>query len=326
LTLRSQVKIRPWPLRIVADLPPYAVRIDHDLAAPSRADALLLVIAVAGVSFSGPLMAATAAPALAIALWRNALGAGVAASVLVARGLRSARVDARAWLTATLAGLALAVHFATWVPSLTMTSVASATALVCTQPVFTGLIALLLGHGMPRAAWIGIGVAVIGAVLITGADLGLSARALAGDVLALAGGAAAAVYVTIGARARSRMSTAAYTAVCYATCAVVLLVACAVGRVRVVGFPADAWLKIALVTVFAQLLGHSLINVVLRSTSPTVVSLVLLFETPGAALVAYLWLHQHLRLSVVPGLVLLFAGLVLVVRGRGHDIPVEAID
>ncbi len=310
----------------MADLPPYAVRIDHDLAAPSRADALLLVVAVAGVSFSGPLMAATAAPALAIALWRNALGAGAAASVLVARGLRSARVDACAWLTATLAGFALAVHFATWVPSLTMTSVASATALVCTQPVFTGLIALLLGRGMPRAAWIGIGVAMIGAVLITGADLGLSARALAGDVLALAGGAAAAAYVTIGARARTRMSTASYTAVCYATCAVVLLVACAVGRVRVVGFPADAWLKIALVTVFAQLLGHSLINVVLRSTSPTVVSLVLLFETPGAALVAYLWLHQHLRLSVVPGLVLLFAGLVLVVRRRGRDMPVEAID
>ncbi len=128
MTLRSQVKIRPCAHRIVVDLPPYAVRIDHDLAAPSRADALLLVIAVAGVSFSGPLMAATAAPALAIALWRNALGAGVAASVLVARGLRSARVDACAWLTATLAGLALAVHFATWVPSLTMTSVASATA------------------------------------------------------------------------------------------------------------------------------------------------------------------------------------------------------
>jgi drug/metabolite transporter (DMT)-like permease len=311
----------------VVDLPPYAVRIDHDLgdlAAPPRADALLLVIAVAGVSFSGPLMAATAAPALAIALWRNALGAAAATSVLVVRGLR--RVDARVWLTATLAGLALAVHFATWVPSLTMTSVASATALVCTQPVFTGLIALLLGRGMPRAAWIGIGVAMIGAVLITGADLGLSARALAGDVLALAGGAAAAVYVTIGARARTRMSTASYTAVCYATCAIVLLVACAVGRVRVVGFPADAWLKIALVTACAQLLGHSLINVVLRSTSPTVVSLVLLFETPGAALVAYLWLHQQLRLSVVPGLVLLFVGLVLVVRGRGRDMPVEAID
>jgi drug/metabolite transporter (DMT)-like permease len=207
-----------------------------------------------------------------------------------------------------------------------MTTVASATALVCTQPVFAGLIALLLGRALPRAAWIGIGVAMAGAVLITGADLGVSARALTGDVLALAGGFAAAVYVTIGARARRRMSTASYTAVCYATCAVLLLAACVVGRVRIVGFPADAWVKIALVTVFAQLLGHSLINVVLRSTSPTVVSLMLLFETPGAALVAYLWLHQQLRLSVIPGLVLLFGGLVLVVRGRGRDLPVEAVD
>jgi drug/metabolite transporter (DMT)-like permease len=294
----------------------------ENLAAPPPRDAALLAVAIAGVSFSGPLMAATVAPALAIAMWRNALGAGFAASASVVRGdLRG--VGRRTWGIAALAGVALAVHFGTWVPSLTMTSVASATALVCAQPIFAALIALLLGRSLPRVAWIGIVVASLGTALVAGADLSVSARALGGDLLALAGGAAAAVYVTIGAAARVRMSTTAYTAVCYTTCAALLLIVCVASGVHLTGFSGNAWIKIVAVTVCAQLLGHTLINVVLHSTSPTVVSLALLLETPGAALVAYLWLQQRPPLTAVPGMLMLLAGLALVVRGRSAPADID---
>ena len=40
-------------------------------------DFALLAVAIAGVSLSAPLIAATAAPALAIAFWRNAMASGV---------------------------------------------------------------------------------------------------------------------------------------------------------------------------------------------------------------------------------------------------------
>ncbi len=131
--------------------------------------------------------------------------------------------------------------------------------------------------------------------------------------------------MTIGGEARKEMTTAAYTSICYSTSAVVLVLVCLVGQVRLGGYSGDAWLKIVLVTVAAQLLGHSLINVVLRSTSPTVVSLAILLEVPGAGVVAYLWLHQHPPLTAVPGLVLLLVGLVLVARSRGRQ-PVEAVE
>jgi len=296
------------------------------LAAPPPRDAALLAVAIAGVSFSGPLMAATAAPALAISLWRNVMGAGFVAAATVVR--RDARRDARnvgrrAWALAALGGVALALHFGTWVPSLTMTSVASATALVCAQPIFAGLIALALGRRLPGLAWVGIVVAALGTALVAGADLSVSARALGGDLLALAGGCAAAAYVTIGAAARARMSTTAYTAVCYAVCAGLLLIACVVGGVHMTGFSGNAWLKIVLVTLCAQLLGHTLINVVLHTTSPTVVSLTLLVETPGAALVAYLWLHQRPPLTALPGLLVLLGGLALVVRARGTPADID---
>jgi len=289
-----------------------------DLAPPPPRDGALLAVAIAGVSFSGPLMAATAAPALAIALWRNVFGAGI-----TALAVRELRVGARAWGTALLAGVALAVHFGTWVPSLTMTSVASATALVSTQPIFAALLAMVAGRTLPRSAWVGIGVATLGAGLVAGADIAVSARALAGDLLALTAGAAAAVYVTIGAAARVRMSTATYTTACYSTCAVLLLIVCGIGGVHVTGFSGNAWLKIVFVTVCAQLLGHTLINVVLHSTSPTVVSLALLFEVPGAALVAYLWLHQRPPASALPGIALLLAGLAVVVRARSAPTDID---
>jgi drug/metabolite transporter (DMT)-like permease len=299
----------------------------ESLTLPSGVDAALLVVALTGVSFSGPLMAATAAPALAIAFWRNALAmVPTAGFVAVRRRAELFRVPARALAGAALAGCALAAHFATWVPSVTMTSVASATALVSTQIVFTALIAHIQGRRLPGLAWLGIGVAMIATGLITGADVELSARAVAGDLLAIAGGLCAGVYLSIGARVRTHMSTATYTGVCYATCSLTLLIVCLVGRVPLAGYPVNAWLKIVLVMICAQLLGHSLLNVILRSTSPTVISLAILLEVPGAAIVAYVWLGQHPPWSAVPGLLLLLGGLGLVARSRAVDVPVEVTE
>ena len=110
-------------------------------------------------------------------------------------------------------------------------------------------------------------------------------------MLALLGGMLAAAYVTAGAAVRVRISTTSYTTVCYSACALLLALVCVLAGQPLAGYPAGTWVKLAALTVGAQLLGHSLINVVLRSTSPTVVSLAILFEAPGAALIAAVWLR-----------------------------------
>jgi drug/metabolite transporter (DMT)-like permease len=216
---------------------------------------------------------------------------------------------------ALVAGLLLALHFATWVPAATMTSVASATALVATQPVWAALIARQRGEHIARQVWLGIGVAVAGALLLTGADFQVSGRALVGDLLAIAGGAFAAAYMVAGSEVRRSVSTTTYTGLCYATTAVLLLVVCLVGRQQLTGYAGVDWAKLVALTAGAQLLGHSLFNVVLRTTSPTVVSLTLLFEIPGAGLIAALFVSgQHIPLLAVPAAVLLLIGLGIVIR------------
>ena len=309
---------------------------EESLAVPPPRDLALLAIAMAGVSGSGPIMAATAAPALAIAFWRNAFGAAFAGlSALAVRWARrtrviagpAARVDRRTLATAGLGGIFLALHFATWVPSVKFTAVASATALVSTQAVFSALIAAARGRTLPRAAWFGMGVAILGTALIAGADFEVSLRALTGDALAIIGGVFAAAYVSAGSVARRTMSATSYTTVCYSVCAVILVVVCLVGRQSLSGYPARAWFLIAGVTVCGQLLGHTLINVVLRSASATFVGLAILTETPGAAVIAAVWLHQTPTIWAVPGLVMLLAGLVITVRARpAHDLTSVDVD
>lgn len=290
-------------------------------------DLALIVVALLAVSTSGPLIAAAAAvPALAIAFWRNALaGAVLLPWTLVRRREELRGLDRRERRLALLAGLMLALHFGTWIPALSYTSVASATALVATQPVWAAVIGTLRGERVERRVWLGIGVAILGALLLTGADLTVSREALLGDGLALLGGVFAAAYMTAGSEVRRSVSTTTYTTLCYSTTAVLLLVVCLVGRQALGGYDGRDWLKLLALTVGAQLLGHSLFNVVLRTVSPTVVSLSILFEIPGAALIAALFVAgQHVSLLALPAAALLVAGLAIVISsGERESAPVE---
>lgn len=293
-----------------------------------RVDLVLLAVAVCGVSLSAPLIAATAAPALAIAFWRNAMAVGALSPFVLLRGRAELRrMGRREVLLSAASGVVLSLHFGLWLPSLSMTSVASSTALVTTTPIWTTLILRMRGQRQPAMVWAGSALAFVGVVLVSGVDLSLSARALAGDALALGGGMAAAGYVLLGARVRRTVSTSAYTFVCYGTTAVVLLGACLVSGASVgAGYTGNTWLKLIALTAAAQLLGHSLINRVVRGLGPSVTSTAILLETPGAALIAALWLGQHPPLGVYPALAVILAGLALVIlSGRRGARPEKTV-
>ncbi|MET8306335.1 MULTISPECIES: DMT family transporter [unclassified Micromonospora] len=277
-------------------------------------------LAVVAVSSSAPLIAYAAAPALAIAFWRNLLAVAVLSPFSLARRRAEFRrltvgVGRREGLFCVLSGVALAAHFATWMPSAQLTSVATATALVATQPVWQGLIARAQGRRLPRVVWIGIAVAVGGAVIATGADVGISGRAVLGDLLAVTGGIFAAVYTAFGERARASISTTTYTTICYGICALILLVVCLLGGVRMTGFDGRTWLAILALVAGAQLLGHSMFNYALHRIPATTVSVLILLEVPGAALLAWVWLDQLPRPYALLGMALLLVGVAVVVLG-----------
>jgi len=289
---------------------------------------LLMAVGVVAVSMSGPLMAAMVVPPLAISFWRNGFATvGLAPAALSRRrdeltGLRDRRL-----LLVAASGLALAVHFGTWVTALTLTSVASATALVCLQIAWVVAWQLLRGERYGVGVVAGLVLAFCGVLVVSGVDLTLSTQALVGDVLALVGGVAGATYMVIGSRARQALTTTTYTFVVYGTCAAVLLVASAVAGQPLGGYPLGQWGLLVLVTLTSQLLGHSVFNHLLATISPVVVSLAQLLEVPGAALIAAVFLGQVPPVGVLAGLALVLAGTALVVvNDRTRTVRPQPVD
>ena len=291
---------------------------------PPAADVGLLAVAVVAISTSGPIIAACAAPALAIAFWRCALGSGLTGPYVAWRHRGElGRLARREWGLMVAAGLLLGAHFATWIPSLRFTSVASSTALVATQPVWAALIARARGAEVARRVWIGIAVSLVGVLVLTGIDVALDPRALVGDLLALAGAVLAAAYVTAGGEVRQKVSTASYTFVAYGVAGAGLLGVVLLGGIPLSGWSAYDWWLIVALTLVAQLLGHTVIARVLSTTSATVVSLAILFEMPGATLVAAVWLGQTPPLAILPAVVLLLIGIAVVITAADRPEVVE---
>ena len=264
-------------------------------------------------------MAATAAPALAIAFWRNALGAlimGGPAALRNPGGFARLTRDEYKWIT--VAAVALALHFACFITSLQLTSVAVSTALVCLQAAWIALFNMVRGIRVAPQVLAGLGVAFVGVVVISGFDLALSREALLGDLLALAGGALAGLYTIAGGKARATLSTGTYTTLCYGFCAALLLVLCLVFRQPLVSFSPAAWAGILGVTLVAQILGHTVFNHLLAVISPLVVSMIILLEIPGAALLAALFLGEQLPAGIYAGLALILMALAVVVAGQGR--------
>lgn len=287
---------------------------------PDRRQAGILAVAVGGISLSAPLIVSTAAPGLAIAFWRTAAAAAVLAIALPVTASRSSvrrpRISRRGGWCSALAGVCLAGHFGTWIPSLGLTTVAASTALVCTQPLWSAVLTRLCGVRVPVAVWAGAILALTGVVLLGGQDLRASGAAWRGDALALAGGICGGGYVVLGERARRTVDAARYNLIACTAAAGVLGLTAACSGTALTGFSARAWLMIAAVTGFGQLLGHGLLNQALKALDATTVSTVVLLEVPAATALAALFLQQYPPWSMLLSALLITTGSTLVIRCR----------
>jgi drug/metabolite transporter (DMT)-like permease len=226
-----------------------------------------------------------------VAFWRNFLGIATlgplllvlrrkefAPVVLNERGLLR-REQRRPMVMGFLTATCLALHFAAFMTSTRLTTVAMSTAFVATQPVWQALIAAGQGVKASRRTWVGLGVAVVGAVAAGGADIQSGGTALTGDLRALGGAVALAGYTALSERARMDISTPLYSALSPFVCAAEPLVVCLVSGAPLTGF--DTSTKLSLLgLLLPQLLGLGSLNFALGRASATTLSVVLLLESP----------------------------------------------
>ena len=247
---------------------------------------------------------------LAVSFWRCAGGA-VILLPFAARGLRG--LSRSGFRTCLVSGIFLAIHFASWITSLYLTTVSSAVLLVSTTPVFVAVAARLLWNDrLGRSGWWGILIALAGSAVVAGADLGGSS--FTGNVLALVGGAAGAGYALATQVARRTVPVLEYSVIAYGVSALVLGPAAVAVRSPLSGFDRVTWQAIVAVTLVAQIAGHTLINITLKELHATLVSVTIMVEPIIATLLAYVLFNETPSVLTIPGGIAILGGIYLVTR------------
>lgn len=292
-------------------------RINQHTAMPARPDLIRLGLGIIGIGTSGPLIALSTMPILTLIFWRN-LGGSLATLPFALRHSRD-RVGVK-W--ALIAGVLLALHFVGFFLAMRWTTVAAGTALVALQPIFAALFVKLSGGHIPSKAWLGMIVSFIGVGLVAGVDLQISYKAFLGDLAAIISAALAAAYIMAGSKAQRTLETTTYTTICYFICSMTALPIALIAGNEIFSFSAKEWWILLGLILGAQLLGHSMFNSALKRVSPAIVSLIVFFEVPVSAVLAFWWLGQKPPAGIIPGIVLILIGCILVVtrtRGVSND-------
>ncbi|MCU0586839.1 MAG: DMT family transporter [Syntrophobacteraceae bacterium] len=268
---------------------------------------------ISAVASASILIRLADAPALVIASYRVGLATVALGPWLLHQRLRStARVSGPSLRQAMGSGVFLALHFAFWIQSLQMTSIASSVTLVSTTPVFASLFSrICLREPFDRWMILGVLCSTLGGVWVAGADFRASGEALRGDLLALGGAVMAAGYLVTGRSARRALDLASYTFVAYGVAALVLLLFCAGARLPLWGLSTRTYLALGLLALVPQLIGHTAFNWSLRFLPSTVVAVVLMGEPIGATLLGYLVLREAPAWPKAAGLAILGLGILL---------------
>ncbi len=282
-------------------------------------------MAVLTVSTSAIFIRLADAPPLVVAVYRCV----IATAVLGAIGWRECRRELplltrrERWI-AVGTGLALAVHFAAWISSLSYTTVASSLVLVNTTPLWVALMSPFVAAERVRGAtWIGIVVSVLGCVVIgvadmqsTGEGFVFTGSALWGDLLALLGAWLCGIYMLAGRRLRRSLSLLPYVTVCYGTAALFLLCFALLNGDSLLGYSWETCGWLFMVALVPQLIGHSSYNYALKYVSAALTAVVSLGESVGATLMAWLFLHETPSVLALIGGGVVMCGVLLALRSE----------
>jgi len=280
---------------------------------------LVLSLAVVFVSFGSILVRVAEAPALAVSFYRVALASLILLPFAGADARRSWPVlSSRQHVLLVGSGVALALHFATWIASLSYTSIAASVLLVNTAPFFAVALAwIFLGERAPGVVLVAIPVASVGAALIAFGDHAAAPGSLFGNLLALAGAVTLAAYQVVGRGLRAALPLNAYILGVWSTAALCLAALAATFSVPFTGYGTRTWIAFVALALVPTIGGHGLANKSLRVLPAPTVGLFLLGEPVGASILAYLLFGEIPGAWTLVGGAIVLGALALVLTRQG---------
>jgi drug/metabolite transporter (DMT)-like permease len=284
-------------------------------AAWQRTSVLLLILAVIAVGPAAVLIRLAAAPPITVAFYRMTIASlAICVIVLIRNRIDLTGIDRQALTRSVVAGVLLAVHFGTWISSLSYTSVANSVLIVTTQPIWAALLGIwYLKERVHATSFAAIALALAGVVIISGGNP--LPGGMKGDILALIGAIMAASYLVVGRQVRRTVSTLGYVLIAYSTAAVCLGIWGMIVQTPLAGLSGKSWMWIALAALGPSVIGHTLYNRALKDSSAHAVATTILGgETIVATVLAAIVLSEYPSAWAFLGAVPIAIGVVWTLR------------
>jgi len=290
-----------------------------DTSIKAKTIVILLVIWVS-ISSASILVRLSGAVAEACAFWRLVFTLPILYVLGRINGLSSGYFDFSIYHF--ISGFALAMHFVLWMNSLFLIPVYTSTLLVTLYPLFSLPIEVLLFSMKPR------GIQVAGltlCILLLTLYLGIEGLSLNLGVLeALLGGLFASLYFTTGYYARTcmREPTTTYAFKSYLLAAVSTGVAGFLRGSNLLHYSLLTYVFFILLAVVPMMLGHTLMNYLLRIYTASLVTAISFGEPYGAGLLAYILLSEPLRIrQLILGTIIVITVFTTIIKTKEPRYP-----
>ena len=274
-----------------------------------------IAIGVISVSLSAIFVKLSSAESAVIAFYRMLFSVLIMSPVFLLKYKSELKLlQKRDWIFSIVAGVFLAFHFILWFESLNYTSVASSTVLVTLQPIFAFVgTYLFFKEKVAFQSIVAVIVAISGSLLISWGDFRVSGAALYGDGLALIACAFITGYLLFGQDVRKRLSLMTYTMVVYSVSTITLFFYVVFTGQSFGPYETIDWFWFLMLAIVPNLLGHTLFNWSLKWVSTNTISIAILFEPVGAAILAFFIFNEKLILSQVIGGIIVILGILMFV-------------
>ncbi len=256
---------------------------------------ILLIISIISISFSSILTKLSISSPLVIAFYRMTLSSFLILPFLL---IKKIKIGKNEILLSSFIGIILALHFITWITSLSYTSIASSVILVTSHPFFVSIVSFILfEEKLSKGSIYGIILSFSGIIILFSSDYFSLPKTFKGDLLAFLGGLFAGLYIIGGRRVRQKAGIFEYSFIVYGIASFFLLIA-----------------------IFPTLLGHSLFNFCVKYVKASVISVSFLGEPIGSSILATFFFREIPGIGSIIGGAITLCGIYLVVSSEIKNI------
>ncbi len=279
---------------------------------------LALIIGIICLSFSAMFGKWANAPGPVIGFYRIGLATIILLPIFLYRKRKmQVKLPFAIMLFPILGGIFTAFDHGTWNSSLRYTSAANATLLGNTAPLWVALISWLVFRQKLRGLfWLGLALALAGAMIVLGSDFIRHPAIGLGDLLAMAAGVFYAGYFVVTERGRQKLDTLSYVWLVDIFAAVTLLLITIGLKMPLTGYPTQSYLAFLGAALVSQVGGYLSIGYALGHLPASIVSPTLIGQPVVTALLAIPLLGEALRTEQWLGGLVVLAGIYLVHRSR----------